>query len=147
MVRFLNVLAIVALIGSAVYAYSIKYQTIFYAEEIVHLQHEIRAQKDAIGMLRADFAHLSRPERIAALADRFLNMQQPSLMQIVPIDGLPEKGSKEDEIARKLEALGLAQPTNTPRDNMPDATTPSAKPGALSDRIESSDRKENAQDQ
>lgn len=129
MVRFLNVLAIVALIGSAVYAYSVKYQTIFYAEEIVHLQHEIGTEKDAIGVLRADFAHLSRPERIAALADRFLNMEEPSLMQIVPIDALPEKPANDDAIARKLEALGLAAPTNTPRDmNIPDPTTPSAKP-------------------
>ncbi|MGB8277597.1 MAG: hypothetical protein WCF20_06670 [Methylovirgula sp.] len=129
MVRFLNVAAIVALIGSAVYAYSVKYQTIFYAEEIVHLQHEIGTEKDAIGVLRADFAHLSRPERVAALADRFLNMQEPSLMQIVRIDALPEKPANDDAIARKLEALGLAAPTNTPRDmNIQDPTTPSAKP-------------------
>ena len=128
MVRILNVLAIAALIGSAVYAYSIKYQTIFYAEQIVHLQHEIRTEKNGIGMLRADFAHLSRPERIAALADRFLNMQEPSLMQIVRIDGLPEKGTTDDEIARKLEALGLAEPTNTPSDTTVDPTTPAAKP-------------------
>ncbi len=129
MVRFLNVAAIVALIGSAIYAYSVKYQTIFYAEEIVHLQHEIRTEKDAIGVLRADFAHLARPERVAALADRFLNMQAPSLMQIVRIDALPEKRAKDDAIARKLEVLGLAAPTNTPRDmNIQDPTTPSAKP-------------------
>jgi cell division protein FtsL len=129
-IRLLNVLAIVALVGSAVYAYSIKYQTIFYAEEIVHLQHEIRVEKNAIGMLRADFAHLSRPERIAALADRFLaNLQVPTLTQIVPIDGLPEKVVKGDPIARKLEALGLAQPTNTPRDlSTPEPTTPLAEP-------------------
>lgn len=130
MIRLLNVLAIVALVGSAIYAYSIKYQTIFYAEEIVHLQHEIRTEKNAIGMLQADFAHLSRPERIAALADRFLtNLQVPTLTQIVPIDGLPEKVVKGDPIARKLEALGLAEPTNTPRDlSTPEPTTPSVEP-------------------
>lgn len=129
MIRFLNVAAIAALIGSAIYAYSIKYQTIFYAEEIVRLQHEIQAEKNAIGLLRADFAHLSRPERISALTDRFLNMQEPSAMQIVPIDALPEKLANDDLIARKLEALGLAAPTNTPRDTSDnDPTTPSAKP-------------------
>jgi cell division protein FtsL len=127
-IRILNVLAIVALVGSAVYLYSIKYKTMFDAEEIVHLKHEIRAEKTAIGQLRADFAHLSRPERIAALSDRFLNMQEPALTQIVPFDGLPEKGSQEDQIARKLEALGLAQPTNTPHDATPDPTTPTTKP-------------------
>lgn len=129
MIRFLNVAAIAALIGAAIYAYSIKYQTIFHAEEIVRLKHEIRVQKDAIGLLRADFVHLSRPERISALSDRFLNLQQPSLLQIVRVDGLPEKTAKDDVIARKLEALGLAQPTNTPHDGAHvEPTTPASKP-------------------
>ncbi|MGO9133891.1 MAG: hypothetical protein ACLP8A_07560 [Methylovirgula sp.] len=129
MIRLLNVAAIAALIGSAIYAYSVKYQTIFFAEEIVRLQHEIKTERDAIGMLRADFVHLSRPERVSALADRFLNMQEPSLLQIVHVDGLPDKVAKDDVIARKLEALGLAEPTNTPHDtNSVEPTTPSAKP-------------------
>jgi hypothetical protein len=128
MIRLLNVVAIAALIGSAIYAYSIKYQTIFYAEEIVRLQNEIRAQKDAIGLLRADFVHLSRPERIAALSDRFLNLQQPSLLQITRLDALPDKVARDDVIARKLEALGVAAPTNTPHDgNSIEPTTPSDK--------------------
>jgi cell division protein FtsL len=129
MVRLLNVAAIVALIGSAIYAYSIKYQTIFYAEEIAHLQREIGTEKDSIGLLRADFTHLARPERISALADRFLALQKPNLMQIVPIDGLPDKHASDDAIAHELEALGLAEPTNTPRDTTSqNPTTPSVKP-------------------
>lgn len=127
MIRLLNVAAIAALIGSAIYAYSIKYQTMFYAEEIVRLKHQIHAQKDAIGLLRADFVHLSRPERVSALADRFLNMQEPSLSQIVTIDSLPDKTAKSDEIAQKLEALGLSQPTNTPHTSNSEPTTPSTK--------------------
>ena len=42
MVRILNILAIAALIGSAIYAYTIKYETTFHAETIVKLQHEIK---------------------------------------------------------------------------------------------------------
>lgn len=131
MVRLLNVFAIVALLGSAIYAYSIKYQTIFYAEEIVHLRHEIRTEKNAIGMLRADFTHLTRPARIAALASKFLDMQQPSLTQIVPIDRLPDKVPAKDPIGRKLQAMGLAAPSSTPRDpDMSSPTTPASKPAA-----------------
>ena len=37
MLRYLNVLAIGALVGSAVYAYSIKYETARYAAEIESL--------------------------------------------------------------------------------------------------------------
>ena len=114
MIRILNIVAIAALIGSAIYAYTIKYETIFHAETIVKLQHEIKSEQDKIGMLRAEWAHLIRPERIQALADKFLDLQSLALNQIVKADSLPGKGPKVDAIRRKLEALGLGEPTNTP---------------------------------
>ena len=114
MVRILNILAIAALIGSAIYAYTIKYETIFHAETIVKLQHEIKREQDEIGMLRAEWAHVTRPERIQALADKFLDLQMIALNQIVRVDALPDKAPRVDAIGRKLEALGLGEPTNTP---------------------------------
>jgi cell division protein FtsL len=114
MVRMLNILAIAALIGSAIYAYTIKYETIFHAETIVKLQHQIKREQDTIGMLRAEWAHVTRPERIQALADKFLNLQMLALNQIVTVDALPDKASKADVIGRKLEALGLGAPTDSP---------------------------------
>jgi cell division protein FtsL len=116
MVRILNILAIAALIGSAIYAYTIKYETIFHAETIVKLQHEIKLEQDQIGTLRAEWAHLTRPERIQALADRFLDLQPIALSQIVRLEVLPGKAPRVDAIGRKLEALGLGTPTNTPGD-------------------------------
>ena len=89
MVRVLNILAIAALIGSAIYAYTIKYETIFHAETIVKLQHEIKLEQDQIATLRAESAHLARPERIQALADRFLDLQSIALNQIVRAEALP----------------------------------------------------------
>lgn len=128
MVRILNLLAVMALIGSAIYAYSIKYETIYHAERIVKLKHEIKAEQDQIGMLRAEWAHLTRPERVQALADRLLDLQPVALTQIVSADALPAKGPKIDGIGRKLEALGLAEPTNTPRDGGASAPTTPAVP-------------------
>ncbi|MGA7383684.1 MAG: hypothetical protein WBW81_02980 [Methylocella sp.] len=116
MVRILNILAIAALIGSAIYAYTIKYETIFHAETIVKLQHEIKLEQDQIQTLRAEWAHLARPERIQALADRFLNLQPIALNQIVQAEALPGKAPRFDAIGRKLEALGLGIPANSPGD-------------------------------
>jgi cell division protein FtsL len=113
--RVLNVLAIAALVGSAIYAYSIKYETIFRAEEIVQLRQQIKSEEDSIAMLRAEWEHISRPERIEALADQFLSLQQPSLRQIVPIEALPDKGVKDAAVGSKPDALSLADPTNTPQ--------------------------------
>jgi cell division protein FtsL len=105
--RFMNLVAIGALIASAVYVYGVKYQTIFASEEIVKTRHLIAKESDAINMLRAEYAHLTRPDRLQALADKQLDMQPLALNQIVKADDLPEPAAKVDSIGRKLESLGL----------------------------------------
>jgi cell division protein FtsL len=116
MIRYLHVLAIVALLGSAVYAYAIKYETMRYSAEIVKTQHAIKKEQTSIGMLRAEYAHLSRPERIQELADQHLDLVQVTVDQYVKAADLPDRAAKVDAIGRKLEALGLAEPTSTPGD-------------------------------
>ncbi len=119
MIRFLNVVAICALVGSAVYAYSIKYDTMLQAEQVNKLKNQIRAERDSIGILKAEWAHLSRPERIQVLADKHLDLQTLPINHIVKAESLPERAAKVDSIGRKLEALGLLEPTNTPRAEAP----------------------------
>lgn len=124
MLRFLNVLAIVALVGSAVYAYSIKYQTILRAEQINKMKHEAKAERAAIGILRAEWAFLTRPERVQQLAERYLDLQPLTVGQIVTAQSLPEKGERVDSIGRKLDSLGLGGPTTPSSGSEPAPTTP-----------------------
>lgn len=129
MLRYLNVLAIAALIGSAIYAYSIKYETMLFSEQIVKIKLAIEREHDNIGMLRAEWAHLTSPERIQALADQHLDLQELKLDQIVKVTDLPDRAPKVDGIGRELESLGLAEPTNTPHDDksvLGSAATPSS---------------------
>jgi hypothetical protein len=118
MIRFLNVMAIAFLVGSAIFAYSVKYKTMFRAEKIVQLHDKLQTENDEIGMLRAEWEHVSRPERIATLADRFLKLQNPALTQIVPPSGLPDKGPPQDGIGDKLDSLGLQNVSSTTIDPM-----------------------------
>lgn len=132
LLRYLNVLAICALVGSALYAYSVKYETILFSEQIVKVEHSIEREQDRINMLRAEWAYVTRPERLQALADKHLpDMQQIATNQILlSASELPDQPPKVDTIGRKLESLGLAEPTNTPRDAKAagGAVTPSARP-------------------
>ena len=81
-----------ALIGSAVYAYSIKYQTSYRAEQIAKTKLEIKAERDAIAVLRAEWAYMTRPERLQPLADKYLPDLEPlQLTQIVTSQSLPQK--------------------------------------------------------
>ncbi|WP_374305430.1 hypothetical protein [Methylocella sp.] len=114
MVRILNVLAVLALIGSAIYAYSIKYDTIFHAEKIAKLKHQIKAEQDRVATLKAEWSHLTRPERVQMLADKFLDLQPLALRQIVALDALPRRVERSDAIGDKLGALGLAEDAAQP---------------------------------
>jgi cell division protein FtsL len=113
--RLLHLIAIAGLIGSAGYVYRIKYQTILESEQIVKLKHQINRTQDEIGVLRAEYEHLARPDRIQELADKLIGMQPLALNQIARAEEIPEKNSQADSIGRKLESLGLgmsASPAN-----------------------------------
>lgn len=108
MLRFLNLFAIAALFGSAVYAYTTKYQTSYRAEQIVKTNIEIKAERDAIAVLRAEWAYMTRPARLQDLADKYLPDLQPlQVTQLVDANTLPERSARGDGIGDKLDALGL----------------------------------------
>ena len=112
--RLMHAAAIAALIGSAAYVYGVKYQTIYAAEQLMKTRHLLAREKDAINLLRAEFAHLSRPDRIEALADMKLGMQPLALTEIATVAELPEAQPKIDSIGRTLEELGFLKDNATP---------------------------------
>ena len=124
MLRLLNVVAVAVLIGSAVFAYSVKYETILFAEQILKTRHLIAGEQDGIERLRAEWAILTRPDRLAVLADGALALRKLSLDQIVEASALPDPPPKVDSIGRKLDSLGLGEPTATPSDKHAGGSTP-----------------------
>ena len=126
MIRLSHVVAIAALIGSAGYAYSIKYESIIQAEQLARLQADVDRERAAIAVLRAEWTLLNRPDRVQALAERHLDdIVEMDPRRITRFSDLPERGERDDGIALKLEALGLAAPTATPgRTARPAVSTP-----------------------
>ena len=115
MLRFLNLVAIAALISSAVYAYTIKYQTSYRAEQIAKTKIEIKAESDAIAVLRAEWAYMTRPERLQQLADQYLIDFKPlDVKQLIVASALPDKAARTDMIGGKLDALGLGLAATPP---------------------------------
>jgi len=112
--RLLHLFAIAALIGSAAYVYRIKYQVILESEEIVKIKHQMNKTRDEIGVLRAEYEHLARPDRVQELADKLLQMQPLALNQIARPDEIPDKNASGDTLARKLESLGLGLSASPP---------------------------------
>lgn len=118
--RFLHLVAILALIGSALYAYRVKYDTIYLTEQAAKLKNQISRERESIAILRAEWQFLNKPDRLQALADQFTETQPATIGQITRWSEIPTRPAPVDSIGKKLEALGLSAPT----------TTPGATPGA-----------------
>lgn len=128
MMRLLHLVAIACLIGSAAYAYSIKYDALLASERLAKLKAQVQREREGLAVLKAEWQLLNRPERLQAASDRYLpDIRAMSMHQLGRFQDLPAKPERTDEIARKLEALSMAEPTATPRERRPsDARTPSA---------------------
>ncbi|WP_445504940.1 cell division protein FtsL [Microvirga sp. G4-2] len=127
MTKLLHFVAISALIASAGYAYSIKYDTLYYAEQVAKLKSKVQREREAIAVLQAEWQYLDRPDRLQAAADHHLDLQPLKIQQLARLSDLPNRPTREDEIGRKLEALGLLEPTATPKDKSNEARTPSTQ--------------------
>jgi len=117
--RLLHIVAIFGLIGSAGYAYSIKYDTLYQAEQVAKLKSRIQTERDGIAVVKAEWQHLNRPDRLQAAVDRHLDLQPMAVQQLARLSDLPARALRSDEIGRKLEMLGLLGPTATPKDKRP----------------------------
>jgi len=126
MIRFLNFLALVAVIGSATWAYSVKYETILVAEKLKKRQNELRHERDAIAVLEAEWQLLNRPARLATLAKPGEGMAQMSARQVAQPKDIPAAAPvKADALDTLLTGSIPAQPS-TPKAAGTPTTTPKA---------------------
>lgn len=105
--RILNVIAVVSLVGAAVYVYRIKYDATAHSEQVSKLKRQISAEKDSIAVLKAEWAFLARPDRVQAFAEKHLELKPLQRQQTIQLAALPARPAPVDEIGNKLEALGL----------------------------------------
>lgn len=116
MIRILHVIAVAVLIASAIYAYSIKYDTLYQAEQVAKLNSHLRKERDGIAVLKAEWQLLNRPDRLQEAVERHLDLQRLDVGQLAKWSEIPDRTAKSDGIGRKLEALGLLGLTATPKD-------------------------------
>jgi len=63
--------------------FSVKYQVQDLEDELANLNHSIKAERQAIRVLKAEWSHLNNPERLRGLAKRHLGLDavMPAQMQ------------------------------------------------------------------
>jgi len=89
--RLLNILVICALILAASFVYKIKFDSTLQAERVGKIAGELRRERNAIAILRAEWARLDTPGRIEGLASRHLALQPIGPSQFDSLDRLPER--------------------------------------------------------
>jgi hypothetical protein len=145
--RVLNLVVIGALVLAAAYVYRIKFDSTVQAERLAKIRSEVRRERDTIAALRAEWGELDNPQRIEALAKRYLPLKPITPTQFNALDQLPErppqfvKPDSPDPIGAVIENLeepttvtgSVSSPAATPstEHEAGDADAPAAKSGRL----------------
>lgn len=110
MIRLLNLLAVCGLVASAIYAYSIKYDTLYQGGQVSKLKTALHKERQAIAVLRAEWQLLTRPDRLQAAVAKHLALEPIGVSHLGRFSDLPARPERGDEIGRLLAA------TATPKD-------------------------------
>jgi hypothetical protein len=117
--RIVHLLVIATLVFAAAYVYRIKMDSTIRTERVLRLRAEIREQRDAIAVLRSEWAKLDAPQRLQGLAERHLALKPLNANQYDQLKNLPErppslvKPGDPDPIAAMIEAINTAQATGS----------------------------------
>ena len=109
--RIIHLLVIGALVFAAAYVYRIKMESTSRTERVLRLHAEIREQRDAIAVLRSQWAKLDAPLRLQGLAERHLPLKPLAATQYDSLKNLPErppsfaKSGDPDPIGAMIEAI------------------------------------------
>lgn len=92
MKAFLSTLAALAVMALAFWAYRENYATQAALDEVERLEREIGSAREALSVLRAEWAYLNRPDRLRDLAE--LNFDRLGLLPL-----RPEQFGSVDQVA------------------------------------------------
>jgi hypothetical protein len=79
------------LVFAAAYVYRIKMESTDRTERVLRLHAGIREQRDAIALLRSEWAKLDAPLRLQGLAERHLPLKPITATQYDSLKNLPER--------------------------------------------------------
>ena len=89
--RIIHLLVIGGLVFAAAYVYRIKMESTERTERVLRLHAQIREQRDAIAVLRAEWARLDAPLRLQGFAERHLQLKPLNAAQYDSLKNLPER--------------------------------------------------------
>ena len=110
-------LVLVAFVGFGMF--KVKYEVMDLEDELAHANRAITADQDAIHVLKAEWAFLAQPSRLAELSRRFLDLAPLGTSQLGQISAIALRPT-----AVPVAVAGAAAPLTTP-------PTPGTKPSVV----------------
>jgi hypothetical protein len=89
--RIIHLLVIGVLVFAAAYVYRIKMESTERTERVLRLRAQIREERDAIAVLRAEWAKLDSPQRLQGLTERHLPLKPLNANQYDSLKSLPDR--------------------------------------------------------
>jgi hypothetical protein len=123
--RILHFIVIGILVFAASYVYRIKMESTSRTERVLRLNAEIREQRDAIAVLRAEWARLDAPLRLQGLAERHLELKPLAATQYDQLKNLPDRPPNfarpgaPDPIGSMIDAIEATADAETATGSLP----------------------------
>ena len=113
MMRWLQVVSIVAAAGAAILVFQVKYRAEAVAQRASELQRQVDQENETLSLLKAEWSLLIQPARVQQLVERHaetLKLQPLDPAQITRLENLPmrPKGPAADDKAALSAILGEA---------------------------------------
>src|SRR3569832_1736348 len=89
--RIIHLLVFGVLVFVDAYVYSIKMESTERTERVLRLRAQIRDERDAIAILRAERAKLDSPQRLQGLVERHLPLKPLNANQYDSLKNLPDR--------------------------------------------------------
>jgi cell division protein FtsL len=122
-VRIVHFLVVGMLVFAAAYVYRIKMESTSRVERVQRLNAEIREERNAIAVLRAEWAKLDAPLRLQGMAERHLGLKPITAQQYDQLKNLPERPPNftrdPDPIGSMLNTIEAAGDANVVTGSVP----------------------------
>lgn len=115
--RIFNLFLLGCLVALSFLIYEVKYETGAMEEKVASLKVGIRRERDAIAILRAEWSHLNRPERVERLARKHLGLEPVQARQMMTLEQLAEHRKPSTEPGQVMGEIapGLRHPVKAVR--------------------------------
>ncbi len=106
MIRVLNIVLVVAVIGLSIGLYDIKYRAEAAEKRANQIERDIASEQEGIRVLRAEWSYLNQPERIQELAKRYTTLEPLKAAQIGSFADVPMPHKADDFYSPTRKPLG-----------------------------------------